>query len=141
MSKSGPPKNYFEERAYTDIWNKPNSGEVSLSFYHRPLQVMIGEVTRYFTIDRIVEPQPLDSFKGKDLMRYERLNTTPHFLIIRARSAMSEQNLGVHDLGRLSRADIQMDIQPPSAAEDRVPKSSDVPGHKAELLKDNDHET
>lgn len=77
--------NYFSRNLLHDVWKKPNSGKVDVYFYRRPLQTIIRETTKYFTLQRIVEPRPQESFRQKDPKGYERLMTNPHFLIVKSR--------------------------------------------------------
>jgi SAM-dependent methyltransferase len=79
---------YFSHQLLHDVWKKPNSGEVEVHFYRRPLQSIVDTTTNYFVLEKIVEPKPQKSFQQKDPKGYTRLMTNPHFLIIQARKAI-----------------------------------------------------
>lgn len=83
-------QDYFARELLTEVWNKPESGPVEVSFYRRPIQEIINLTSSWFRIDQLIEPQPSvadkDNPEAKEWMAkwYERLMTNPHFLIVKA---------------------------------------------------------
>ncbi|RAR44183.1 class I SAM-dependent methyltransferase [Paenibacillus sp. MDMC362] len=83
-------QDYFARELLTEVWNKPESGPVEVSFYRRPIQEIINVTSSRFRIDQLIEPQPSladkDNPEAKEWMAkwYERLMTNPHFLIVKA---------------------------------------------------------
>lgn len=76
---------YFARELLHDLWSKPDSGKVEVTFYRRPLQEIINRTSRHFRIEKLVEPQPVPEFKScGSLESYDRLMTRPHFLIVLA---------------------------------------------------------
>ncbi|SEN04886.1 class I SAM-dependent methyltransferase [Lihuaxuella thermophila] len=78
---------YFAQEWLVDEWKKKESGSVKVSFYRRPLHEIINATTEHFTLDRIVEPQPVGEFLEKLPMKsesYDYLMKNPHFLIVQA---------------------------------------------------------
>lgn len=77
--------NYFVKESLSDVWTKPEAGQVEVPFYRRPLAEIVNVTTTYFVLDTLVEPQPIPEFltTGQNAF-YERLRTHPHFLIIKA---------------------------------------------------------
>ncbi|WP_174612972.1 class I SAM-dependent methyltransferase [Virgibacillus ihumii] len=78
-------KDYFETHLLTDRWEKP-SITIDVSFYRRPMQDIIGETVRFFTLDQLIEPTPQPKMKAMAAKSYQYLMTNPHFLIIKATS-------------------------------------------------------
>lgn len=83
-------QDYFARELLTEVWNKPESGPVEVSFYRRPIQEIINVTSSRFRIDQLIEPQPSladkDNPEAREWMAkwYERLMTNPHFLIVKA---------------------------------------------------------
>lgn len=83
-------QDYFARELLTEVWSKPESGPVEVSFYRRPIQEIINVTSSRFRIDQLIEPQPSladkDNPEAKEWMAkwYERLMTNPHFLIVKA---------------------------------------------------------
>ncbi|MGE7824045.1 class I SAM-dependent methyltransferase [Paenibacillus sp. NPDC093718] len=83
-------QDYFARELLTEVWNKPESGPVEVSFYRRPIQEIINLTSSRFRIDQLIEPQPSladkDNPEAKEWMAkwFDRLMTNPHFLIVRA---------------------------------------------------------
>ncbi|OIA98617.1 ubiquinone biosynthesis methyltransferase UbiE [Paenibacillus sp. LC231] len=83
-------QDYFARELLTEVWNKPESGPVEVSFYRRPIQEIINVTSSRFRIDQLIEPQPSladkDNPEAKEWMAkwYDRLMTNPHFLIVKA---------------------------------------------------------
>lgn len=81
---------YFARELLTEVWNKPESGPVEVSFYRRPIQEIINVTSSRFRIDQLMEPQPSladkDNPEAKEWMAkwYDRLMMNPHFLIVKA---------------------------------------------------------
>lgn len=83
-------QDYFARELLTEVWNKPESGPVEVSFYRRPIQEIINATSSRFRIDQLIEPQPSladkDNPEAKEWMAkwYDRLMMNPHFLIVKA---------------------------------------------------------
>lgn len=76
---------YFARELLHDVWSKPDSGEVEVTFYRRPLQEIINRTSDHFKIEKLIEPQPVPAFTScGSVESYEQLMTTPHFLIVQA---------------------------------------------------------
>ncbi|CAG7653113.1 hypothetical protein PAECIP111802_05400 [Paenibacillus allorhizosphaerae] len=77
---------YYAHEVLVDQWDKKEAGLVEVTFYRRPLQMIINETTERFTLDRVVEPQPVAAFPETSPAPrwYERLMKQPHFLIVQA---------------------------------------------------------
>ncbi len=72
---------YFKMELLEDEWS---TGKVR--YYRRPLTAMIDALAETgFVVERILEPQPTDSFRQVDPEGYERLAKNPWFIVIRAR--------------------------------------------------------
>lgn len=78
---------YYVREVLVDQWDKKEAGRVEVTFYRRPLQQLINATTEQFTLERIVEPQPVAAWpESSPAPRwYERLMKQPHFLIVQAR--------------------------------------------------------
>ncbi|RBQ23989.1 hypothetical protein ALNOE001_05370 [Candidatus Methanobinarius endosymbioticus] len=78
--------NYFNKHIRRKTWIKGDENPVSVEseFYHRSLETIINTTTKFFNIDKILEPKPLDRFKIIDEKSYNYLNENPHILIIKA---------------------------------------------------------
>jgi hypothetical protein len=50
----------------------------------RSLQDIINETTKYFVLEKIVEPKPVEKMREVNGKSYHYLSTNPHFLIIKA---------------------------------------------------------
>ncbi|MDX2270957.1 MAG: class I SAM-dependent methyltransferase [Cyanobacteriota bacterium] len=73
-------EDYFALDLLEDEWDIGN-----VQFYRRPLSLMTSDLYESgFCIERIVEPQPTESFRQARPEWYERLMKSPWFLIIRA---------------------------------------------------------
>ncbi|KEZ50619.1 class I SAM-dependent methyltransferase [Metabacillus indicus] len=76
-------KNYFSEELLHDTWKK--SGQTfDVSFYRKPLEKIVTETSRFFSIDKLIEPKPAESLYEKHPANYEYLTNNPHFIMIRA---------------------------------------------------------
>jgi len=78
-------EDYFKIHSLTETWNKP-SITIDVSFYRRPLQSILNETTQWFTLDKLIEPQPQEKMKEMKEKAYHYLMTSPHFLIVKATS-------------------------------------------------------
>ncbi|MGM7684547.1 class I SAM-dependent methyltransferase [Cytobacillus sp. Hm23] len=78
-------EDYFEQRVISDIWRKQNI-TIEVQYRGRPLQQIIADTVKYFTIEEVVEPQPLEIMKEDYYDAYKYLMKTPHFIIIKAES-------------------------------------------------------
>lgn len=80
MSESN---NYFITELLTDFWKRENQ-LIELQFYRRPMQDIINDTTRYFCLERLVEPIPTEEFRVQYPDSYNKLIQRPNFLIIKA---------------------------------------------------------
>lgn len=76
-------KEYFNTELIIDTWKRQGK-LIKVPFYRRPLQTILNETLSYFSIEKILEPQPTEECKEKAPESYERLTKNPHFLIIKA---------------------------------------------------------
>ncbi|WP_456278895.1 class I SAM-dependent methyltransferase [Bacillus sp. AK128] len=84
---------YFSTELIIDKWKR--QGElIEVPFYRRPLNIILNETLKYFSIEKVVEPQPTKEFKIKEPEKYERLMKNPHFIIVKA----MKSNKGRYDL-------------------------------------------
>jgi len=78
-------ENYFLTELLDDEWNT-NNGKVKVQFYRRPLSAIITPIIDAgFTIERLLEPMPIEEFKIAHPNTYDRLTKNPQFLFIRAK--------------------------------------------------------
>ncbi len=78
-------ENYFKTQFLSDTWNKPNI-TIDVSFYRRPMQSIVNETTKFFKLDKLIEPQPHEKMREVNEKSYHYLMTSPHFLIVKATS-------------------------------------------------------
>lgn len=78
-------EDYFQTILLKDTWKKPNI-TIDVQFYRRPLQNILNETTRFFELEKLMEPQPVESLKDKEPKAYNYLMKNPHFLMIKAKS-------------------------------------------------------
>lgn len=81
LSKSG---DYFSTEYIVDQWKREGK-LIDVPFYRRPLQEIVNETLEYFSLDKVVEPQPTKEFQMKEPEKYEKLMKDPHFFIVKAR--------------------------------------------------------
>ncbi|MEK3887507.1 class I SAM-dependent methyltransferase [Bacillus sp. FSL K6-3431] len=81
--KMSESKDYFSTELIIDEW-KRGGKMLEVPFYRRPLHLILKETLEYFTIERVVEPQPTIKFKALEPEKYENLMKNPHFIIIKA---------------------------------------------------------
>jgi len=78
-------ENYFATYAFDDTWVK-NGVEMTMRFWHRPLAKMIEAIQGAgFTLERLVEPMPLDIAKDRFPDAYLSLTTAPRFIFFSAK--------------------------------------------------------
>jgi SAM-dependent methyltransferase len=76
---------YFQIEALEEIW-RGFGGEVVVPFYRQPFSAVINPLLSCgFSLEEILEPQPLESFEAEDPEDYARLMKQPGFLCVRAR--------------------------------------------------------
>ncbi|CAI6086059.1 class I SAM-dependent methyltransferase [Cohnella sp. JJ-181] len=81
---------YFAHELLTEIWNKKESGPVEVTFFRRPFQEIINVTSAQFILNQIIEPRPSLAFKDRPEAKdwyakwFDRLETNPHFLIVKA---------------------------------------------------------
>lgn len=75
--------NYFSTELIIDKWNKGGKS-FEVPFYRRPLNLILNETLKYFSIEEVIEPLPTMKFKEKAPEKYEMLLKSPQFLIIKA---------------------------------------------------------
>lgn len=81
-------EDYFATELLEDEW-----GTGTVTFYRRPLTSVVEALSENgFVIERLLEPQPLDEYRQANPQWYERLMTSPWFLLIRARRLPDEED-------------------------------------------------
>ncbi len=74
--------NYYSTELIFDKWNK--EGEIyEVPYYRRPLQSIINNTSKHFTIEKLVEPIPTQEFKAQQPERFEQLLNNPGFIIVK----------------------------------------------------------
>lgn len=74
---------YFSTEYIIDQWEREGK-MIEVPFYRRPLQSILNETSAYFTIEKVIEPQPTKTFELLEPKKYERLMKHPHFLLVKA---------------------------------------------------------
>ena len=74
---------YFSNELIIDQWEREGR-LIEVPFYRRPLHEIMNETLEYFTLEKVIEPQPTKEFQMKEPKKYERLMKNPHFLIVKA---------------------------------------------------------
>ncbi|MFD2045452.1 class I SAM-dependent methyltransferase [Ornithinibacillus salinisoli] len=74
---------YFSTELITDVWKKDGK-TYEVPFYRRPLHTILNTTLKYFSIEKVIEPQPTLNFKERAPEKYEHLLKNPQFLIIKA---------------------------------------------------------
>lgn len=74
---------YFSTEYIVDQWEREGK-LIDVPFYRRPLQEILNETLGYFSLEKIVEPQPTKEFQVKEREKYEKLMKNPHFFIVKA---------------------------------------------------------
>ncbi|TQR17993.1 class I SAM-dependent methyltransferase [Psychrobacillus soli] len=80
LSENG---NYFSTEFLVDQWKREGK-LIDVPFYRRPLQEILNETLAYFSLVKVVEPQPTKAFQLMEPDKYERLMKNPHFFIGKA---------------------------------------------------------
>ncbi|MEH6945213.1 class I SAM-dependent methyltransferase [Bacillus sp. JJ722] len=80
LSKNG---DYFHTEFILDQWERKGK-IIEVPFYRRSLSEIFNTTLEYFSLDRVIEPQPTDEFKKINPEKYNWLMKNPHFLIINA---------------------------------------------------------
>ncbi|GGA28365.1 class I SAM-dependent methyltransferase [Psychrobacillus lasiicapitis] len=80
LSENG---DYFSTEYIVDQWKREGK-LIDVPFYRRPLQEILSETISYFSLEKIVEPQPTKEFQVKEPEKYEKLMRNPHFFIVKA---------------------------------------------------------
>ena len=74
---------YFDVKLETDLWHTP-SGDQPVRFWREPLSALCGYATDAgFLIEKVIEPLPADTMRGRYPEDYQKLTTEPGFLILR----------------------------------------------------------
>lgn len=75
---------YYSAELIIDNWDK--EGKLfTVPFFRRPLQSILNKTIQYFSIEKVIEPQPTLRFRELDPEKYEKLQKKPQFLIIKAK--------------------------------------------------------
>ncbi|MBW9147802.1 class I SAM-dependent methyltransferase [Clostridium sp. CM028] len=83
--KLSSKENYFLTELLDDEWTT-NKGKVKVQFYRRPLSKIIASVIKSgFTIEKLLEPMPVEQFKTEEPNIYDKLTKNPQFLFIKAK--------------------------------------------------------
>ncbi|ART75109.1 SAM-dependent methyltransferase [Sutcliffiella horikoshii] len=78
-------EDYFKTKLLTETWQKP-AITIEVSFYRRPMEDIVNETTRFFMLDKLMEPKPHEKMREVKEEAYHYLMTSPHFLIVKAMS-------------------------------------------------------
>lgn len=78
-------EDYFKTQLLTDTWRKPTI-TIEVSFYRRPMQDIVNDTTKFFELDKLIEPKPHEKMRDVKEDAYHYLMTSPHFLIVKAMS-------------------------------------------------------
>ncbi|MET0959235.1 MAG: hypothetical protein ABWX58_02775 [Psychrobacillus psychrotolerans] len=81
MSVNG---DYFSKELIVDQWKREGK-LIEVPFYRRPLNEIVNETAAYFTLEKLIEPQPTRAFEEKKPVKYENLMKNAHFMIVKAR--------------------------------------------------------
>lgn len=74
--------NYFETELINDEWPSYN---IEMQYYRRPLSAIFNTLKNAeFSVDEVLEPQPVDECREKYPDAYQVLSTRPWFLCIKA---------------------------------------------------------
>ncbi|MBH0228650.1 class I SAM-dependent methyltransferase [Halobacillus yeomjeoni] len=76
-------ENYYDVQLLKDQWTV-NGERVPMEFYRRPLNQIINLTMDQFNLSRIIEPLPTEEFKHLSPQSYEKVRTTPNFIILKA---------------------------------------------------------
>jgi SAM-dependent methyltransferase len=84
--KRNNEENYFNHHLKSEIWKKGGKNPVSvkINFHHRSFEKIINTTTKFFILDKVIEPKPVSDFKVVDEENYHYLNKNPHFLIVKS---------------------------------------------------------
>ncbi|WP_144510072.1 class I SAM-dependent methyltransferase [Bacillus sp. FJAT-22090] len=80
LSENG---DYFSTEFIIDQWEREGT-LIEVPFYRRPLQEIVNETAAYFLLEKLIEPQPTRAFQKVELVKYEKLMKSPHFMIVKA---------------------------------------------------------
>jgi len=75
---------YFSKELIIDQWKREGK-LIEVPFYRRPLNEIVNETAAYFTLEKLIEPQPTKVFEEKKPEKYEALMKNAHFMIVKAR--------------------------------------------------------
>lgn len=81
MSVNG---DYFSNELIIDQWKREGK-LIEVPFYRRTLHEIVNETIAYFSLEKLIEPQPTKAFKEEEPEKYEKLMKNAHFMIVRAR--------------------------------------------------------
>lgn len=74
---------YFSNELIIDQWKREGKF-IEVPFYRRSLQEILNDTLAYFSIEKIIEPQPTKAFEKIEPEKYEQLMKNPHFFIVKA---------------------------------------------------------
>ncbi|MBB2482605.1 class I SAM-dependent methyltransferase [Bacillus sp. APMAM] len=77
-------QDYFSTEFIVDQWKRQGKF-IEVTFYRRPLHLILNETLAHFSLEKLIEPQPTKEFEKKNPETYEKLMKNPHFMIIKAR--------------------------------------------------------
>lgn len=75
---------YFSKELIIDQWKREGK-LIEVPFYRRPLNEIVNVTAAYFTLEKLIEPQPTKAFEEKKPEKYENLMKNAHFMIVKAR--------------------------------------------------------
>ena len=74
--------NYYSTEFIIKKWNKEGK-TYEVPCYHRPLQSIINDTSKYFTIEKLLEPIPTQEFKVQQSEKYEQVLHKPQFILVK----------------------------------------------------------
>jgi SAM-dependent methyltransferase len=78
--------NYFERSIIIDKWKTQSGGIIETRSQHRTVQDYFDALTSSgFIVERLVEPEPIDTGTLPNMNRYERAKRIPYFILFKAR--------------------------------------------------------
>lgn len=81
--------NYFERSIIIDKWRTQSGGIIETRSQHRTVQDYFDALISVgFTIERLVEPEPIDTGTITKKNRYERAKRIPYFILFKARKSI-----------------------------------------------------
>lgn len=85
QEQKGDGANYFEVEDFVMEWRLFGKPYPVIQSYRRPLQAILNPLIEAgLVLDKVLEPQPTDSFQVADAQGYEQLMRSPGFICVRS---------------------------------------------------------